>query len=227
MDTRAPIQNPPSPVQNSKFFKWLDNIWYHYKWHILIGLFVLITVIVCVAQCAGQKKFDTLTVYAGDRVLSAEESEELSRIFGEALAQDYDKDGKKTVQLVTFSVFSDGSQLLGSTDAERDLNHFLNTGECSVWLVSPYVYESSNLSERAVPLVETFGDRLLEGVVDGVAVVFQTTAFYRQYATVLSTIFPEDQPVYLLLGKPTVLGKAADEVQYQRGKQLYSSMIGE
>ena len=227
MDAKDPIQNPPSPAQNSKFFKWLDNLWYHYKWHILIGLFALITVIVCVAQCASQKKFDTLAVYAGDRVLSAEESQELSRIFGEALAQDYDKDGKKTVQLVTFSVFSDGSQLLGSTDAERDLNNFLNTGECSVWLVSPYVYESSNLSDRAVPLVETFGDRLLEGVVDGVAIVFQKTAFYRQYATTLSAIFPEDQPVYLLLGRSTVLGKAANEAQYQRGKQLYSSMIGE
>ena len=222
MDPKEPIQNPPSPAQNSKFFKWLDNLWYHYKWHIIIGLFVLFTVTVCVVQCARQEKYDVLAVYAGDRILSTEESKEISRALGETLAQDYDRDGKKNAQLVTFTIFSDGR----SADAERELSNYFNTGESSVWLVSPYVYENSGLSGRAVPLSELFGEQMPEGAVDGVAVCLQKTTFYRQFASVIGQIFPEDQPVYLLLGKPTVFGKAAAEEQYNRGKQLYLSMVG-
>ena len=226
MDQREPIQNPPDPAKNSKFFKWLDNLWYHYKWHILIGLFVLVTVAVCVAQCAGREKYDALFVYAGDHIFSGEERDALSNSLGSALAQDYDKDGKKTVQLVTFTIFSEGAQPIGSADAERDLSNYLNTGECSVWLVSPYVYESSRLAERAVPLSETFGEDIPEGNVDGIAVVLQKTAFYKQFEKELSAVFPADAPVYLLLGKPTILGKAANEQQYERGKQLYLTVIG-
>lgn len=226
MDPREPIQNPPNPLQNSKFFKWLGNLWYHYKWQILIGLFVVFTVTVCVVQCAGREKSDALFVYAGDRIMSGEEREALSAALGETLAQDYDKDGKKTVQLVTFSIFSDGTQPIGSADAARDLTNYLNTGECSVWIVSPYVYETAGLSSRAVPLSESFGEKLPQGAVDGVAVLLQETVFYRQFEKTVGAIFPEDQPVYLLLGKPTVLGKAADERQYERGKQLYFSIIG-
>ena len=226
MDQREPIQNPPDPAKNSKFFKWLENLWYHYKWHILIGLFILVTVTVCVVQCAGREKSDALFVYAGDHIFIGEEQGTLSNALGNALAQDYDKDGKKTVQLVTFTIFSEGEQPIGSTDAERDLSNYLNTGECSVWLVSPYVYEAARLSERAVPLSETFGEDLPEGSVDGIAVILQKTAFYRQFEKSLGAIFPEDGPVYLLLGKPTIFGKAANEQQYERGKQLYFSIIG-
>lgn len=227
MDPQEPIQNPPSPAQNSRFFKWLDNVWYHYKWHILIGLFILFTVTVCVVQCASRDKYDALFVYSGDKVLSGEEREAFSGALSEVLAQDYDRDGKKTVQLVTFTVFSDGTQPIGSTDSARDLTNYLNTGECSVWLVSPYVYETTGLSSRAVPLSETFGNALPEGAVDGVAVLLQKTVFYRQFEKTLGAIFPEDTPFYLLLGKPTVLGKAADERQYERGKQLYLSLVGQ
>ncbi len=223
MDPKEPIQNPPSPAQNSGFFKWLDNVWYHYKWHIILVLFVLVTVTVCVAQCAGKEKSDALFVYAGDQILSGEEREALCGALGETLAKDYDRDGKKTVQLVTFTVRSDGS----SADAVRDLTNYLNTGECSVWLVSPYVYETAGLASRAVPLSETFGENLPQGAVNEVAVLLQETVFYRQFEQTLGTIFPKEMPVYLLLGKPTVLGKAADEKQYERGKQLYLSMIGQ
>lgn len=226
-DRQEPIQNPPDPARNSSFFKWLDNVWYHYKWQILVGIFVLFTVTVCVVQCAGREKNDALFVYAGETVLSGENREILSQALGETLAQDYDKDGKKTVALVTFSIFSDGTTLIGSADDERDLNNYLNTGECSVWLVSPFVYESSRLSERAVPLSETFGEKLPAGAVDGVAVLLQETVFYKQFEKTIGAIFPADQPLYLLLGKPTVLGKAANEEQYARGKQMYLTMIGE
>ena len=187
----------------------------------------MFTVTVCVVQCANREKSDALFVYAGEKILSGEERESLTQALGETLAQDYDKDGKKAVALVTFSIFSDGTTLIGSADAERDLNNYLNTGECSIWLVSSFVYESSRLSERAVPLSETFGEKLPAGAVDGIAVVLQETAFYHQFEKTIGAIFPKDEPVYLLLGKPTVLGKAANEAQYGRGKQLYLSMVGE
>ena len=32
-------------VEN-RFTRWLDNYWYHYKWHTVIGVFVLIVVLI-------------------------------------------------------------------------------------------------------------------------------------------------------------------------------------
>ena len=227
MDPREPIQNPPDPAKNSGFFKWLDNVWYHYKWHILIGVFILFTVTVCIVQCAGRESYDTLFVYAGDHILSGEEREALSRSLGETLAQDYDKDGTKTVQLVTFSISSDGTQIAGSANDERDLNSYLLTGECALLLVSPYVYETLNIAERAVPLSELFGEKLPAGAIDESAVLLQDTAFYRQFAKSVGALFSAEEPVYLVLCKPTVIGKSANQQLYERGKQLYLSMIGE
>ena len=30
MDPREPIENAPDPAQKSRFFRWLDNYWYHF-----------------------------------------------------------------------------------------------------------------------------------------------------------------------------------------------------
>ncbi len=40
-----------------------ENIWYHYKYHILAGIFILGTLIVCLHSCATKPEFDIQVYY--------------------------------------------------------------------------------------------------------------------------------------------------------------------
>ncbi len=44
---------PGTLTTNSRVLKWLDNFWYHYKWHTIITLFVAVVVIVGVVVALG------------------------------------------------------------------------------------------------------------------------------------------------------------------------------
>lgn len=46
--------------------KWLENYWYHYKWHTLIGGAAIILVVVLIAQLAAKVNYDALFMYVGD-----------------------------------------------------------------------------------------------------------------------------------------------------------------
>ena len=41
----------------------LENIWYHYKYHILAGIFILGTLVVCLHSCATKPEFDIQVYY--------------------------------------------------------------------------------------------------------------------------------------------------------------------
>lgn len=67
MDEKYP-QTEIAP--KGKFFTWLDNYWYHYKWHTLIGAFALIVIVVCTLQMCSKEKYDLYVLYAGDTEIS-------------------------------------------------------------------------------------------------------------------------------------------------------------
>ena len=63
-------QGEVSLFGNSRFGKWFDNFWYHYKWQTLIALFLVVTLTVCVVQCAMRPDTpDTYICYAGAKDL--------------------------------------------------------------------------------------------------------------------------------------------------------------
>ena len=42
----------------SKFLKWLDNYWYHYKWHTIIVAFFLIIGIISTVQIFNRETYE-------------------------------------------------------------------------------------------------------------------------------------------------------------------------
>lgn len=44
----------------------LENFWYHYKWHTLIALFLVVAFTVCTVQMCQRKSYDIYILYAGD-----------------------------------------------------------------------------------------------------------------------------------------------------------------
>ena len=87
--------------------KWLDNFWYHYKWHVIVGLFVVVFLFVAIGQMIEKDKVDAYVMYAGPVALNASQIEDLQDSF-EAIMADLNGDGKKNVQLIDITVLTDG-----------------------------------------------------------------------------------------------------------------------
>ncbi|HOA84947.1 MAG TPA: hypothetical protein PKN17_02845, partial [Bacillota bacterium] len=93
--------------QKSRFLKWLDNWWYHNKTITLISLFLIIVIVICTFQMCSRENEDITLVYSGPWLLTSTELEDVRSVFNFVLPQDYNRDGKKYVELVTFHVMSE------------------------------------------------------------------------------------------------------------------------
>ncbi len=54
-----------TPEIQSPVLKWLDNFWYHYKWHTLITVFFVVLISVSVGQMCKKNSYDIYVMYAG------------------------------------------------------------------------------------------------------------------------------------------------------------------
>ena len=43
----------------------IENFWYHYKWHTVVALFLIIAIIICTFQMCSKESFDSYVLYAG------------------------------------------------------------------------------------------------------------------------------------------------------------------
>ena len=82
--------------KKGNFLKWLDNYWYHYKWHTIIVGIVAVILIVCFWQMGSTKKHDTVIVYAGPMCLTTNETLQLQEVLSGVLPSDKDKNGEKS-----------------------------------------------------------------------------------------------------------------------------------
>ena len=82
------------------FVQKLENYWYHYKWHTLFGIFMLIIFSVCITQCAGKTEPDAMVLYAGrlkNMITPSEDYREPS--FESIMREDYNGDGEKIAEV--------------------------------------------------------------------------------------------------------------------------------
>lgn len=58
-----------------KFYTWLDNYWYHYKWPTILVAFVLFVATICVVQLIRREEYDFRYLYAGPAELDQKQCE--------------------------------------------------------------------------------------------------------------------------------------------------------
>ena len=243
-DRQDEKKEAPDLAEQSRFLRWLDNIWYHYKWFIIVGVFAIVTLAVCLAQCSKRETHDVTITYAGGRTLNGIEQEGFSAALGVALPEDFDGNGTKSVQLVTYGIYteeeliamysqenSEGVRVVDqfaysnakkqSVDEGSAFSTFVRTGECAIWFVSPYVYEQYGMETLAAPLSDIFGTDLPEGAVNDYAVRLGDTAFYRVYAAVRE--LPAD--TLIVLTQPIVYGKVAKDDYYEICRDTYVAIV--
>ena len=199
-------------VVQSRFVKWLDNYWYHYKWPTIIVAFFLLVGAVSFSQCASNEKYDLVVSYTGDASISQEQQSRLLELFT-ALAPENEKGtGKQSVGLTTYLIYDPERLKEICTDAEgnqdvmaytaanqtsgnnfKTFDSYVATGDCALDLVSEYVYKQRpDLGQTMMrPLTSIYGEALPASAYDGYAIRFTETAFYQYYQGVLGLI-PED-----------------------------------
>ena len=62
--------------EKSKLRLWSENFWYHYKWHSIAALFIVLVVIFCTLQMCQKVSYDAHLLYAGGKSLRGTEENE-------------------------------------------------------------------------------------------------------------------------------------------------------
>jgi len=224
---------------NSKFLKWLDNYWYHYKVPTIIVLFISIVLLVCTLQmCATDDKQDITVLYSGPFLMMGSEHENVRNVLNYVMPEDFNGDGRKYTELITYQVASE--QQIKDMEAETDENgnpkysinrqyytneysnysNMLITGEFALCFLDPWLYESLANSDRLKALMVLVGEMPNGAVVD-FGVRLGDTAMY-QYYDVLK-ILPEDTVICLL--KPYVFGETSKEDIYARSVNMFKAVV--
>lgn len=108
-----------------------SNIWYHYKWHILIGLMLITAMVIATAQCAAASDPDVTVLYIGSADIG-EDRNAIMADFGYDL-KDIDGDGKKTLSFAYFG--------LNDTATSSRFQTEVVAGDHHIYIVNDDYYE--------------------------------------------------------------------------------------
>ena len=171
------------------FAKWLDNYWYHYKWHTIAVIFVLLVVTVCVVQMAGRTDYDVVITYAGSKNVSQKsENGGTAEIITmqtslKDVVYDIDENGEVTVNLEPLFWLSAAeiSALEAELAEKREngeivtdeinynllssnyntVDNLMLSGDCFLWFMSDDLYDYINKKSDVGRFVD------LSGIPDG------------------------------------------------------------
>lgn len=127
----------------------LENFWYHYKWHSIICLFVLIAVIICSLQFCSKSSYDSHLMYAGPYDATRGEVLDMQSSLN-SICGDLDGDGKTDISVTSLFLVTDsqaeeinsrgeGYKVNGQvvSDNSKIFDQNVQTGEIVVFLLDP------------------------------------------------------------------------------------------
>ncbi|MCL2816020.1 MAG: hypothetical protein FWD23_15600 [Oscillospiraceae bacterium] len=165
-------------------FEWkrkFDNLWYHYKFVLLIGIAVLAFIVFCVVQCAVRVKGDVNIAYIGGQEIDSEMYEDLWRALNEILGEDFNGDGKIHVEFTQFLYMTDVQlenaraqgrpvDIQGIITTQTQIELELATGNIAVYFIDRDIYRQySKRGGLFMPLEDALG-YIPEEAFDGYAV---------------------------------------------------------
>lgn len=226
-------------VLQGNFASRVENFWYHYKWPTIGILLAVIIVLVCTLQTCTKEKEDIVVLYAGRVSLSAQQTKDLARMMDGVLPGDYDKNGEKRAALSTYQILSETQikEITDETDSEgrrgyvdRTRNtdqytvytNYLKTGESSVLLLDPWLYEQLKNEDRLRPLSEVDAS-LAARTEDGYGVRLGDTALYQTFG--VYQVLPEDTVICLM--RPYVIGRSSKAEAYRFEVDTFLALVGE
>ena len=222
-------------VAASPALRWLDNFWYHNKWTFIIVVFFVAVGIVCLVQFLSRPKYDTSLAYATHYRMNNQERADFEALLDRFCPEDFNGDGEKKVNLMVYQIYSDAEYESESEayaaetnengdpnafyinkkynqDEYNNFNTFTLTGETSVYIISPHLYNLLKDGDRLKPLSEVYTDgKLPQGAMsDGFGIALSETDFYKYNPAAQS--IPDT--AILCLHRPTLAGRGRDAELY-------------
>lgn len=230
---------PAAVEETSPVMKWLDNFWYHYKWTVIVVLFFVSVITVAIVQFATAPEYDIHIVYAGYYRMDSAERARFEDTFNGICPRDFDGNGEKLVNIRDFQIYSEQEIIEEQSryEAESDrfeinrkynadeFNSFSNyilTGDSSVYIISPSLYENLKSANRLAPLSELYpnGNLPVGAMEDGFGIAFGETDFYR-YNPSMQVL--QDDLVLCIL-KPNLVGANSEDKTYGEAKEFFHAV---
>ena len=222
---------------NSKFAKWLDNYWYHYKWITIGVVFLIAVIIICSVQLGEKEKDDVTVLYAGPYQLSAREANSISAVFNTVMPEDFDGNGEKFTRIVEYLIYSE--EQIKKIEAETDeygmsidVNNqtitanydryyeYIVVGESAICLVDEHLYRNLSMYGRLLPLNVALGeDSGYEENQYGIRL--GSLDIYKEYSAL--RVLPEETVVCFL--RQTVVGKLSKDKNYENELRMFDAIV--
>lgn len=85
-------------TENKGIASWFSNLWYYYKWHILVGALIALVLGVSLVQCIKNEKPDVSILYVADMDLGGSNRQKVEQLVF-SYCKDVTGDGKQTMSL--------------------------------------------------------------------------------------------------------------------------------
>jgi hypothetical protein len=190
----------------TKLGKWFDNFWYHYKWPSIIVCFFVIVFAVCTLQMCNKQSYDISIVYAGPYNVDSKKSNDIKSVFDFTIPEDFDGNGSKSAQLVSYLIFTQeqiekieekGEEYIDRSYVANESKNFFNyvSTEAGICFIDPSLYQTLKESDRLISITDTVGFAP-EGLIDDYGVRLSETELYEEYAILRE--LPADTVVCML-----------------------------
>ena len=183
-------------IPKGKFGLWLENFWYHYKWHTIFALVAILVVTICTVQMCSKEEYDVHIVYAGSEHLLGEKDEDgtvkaqtVMKSVNQAV-EDFDGNGKILSSFESLYLLTDGEIL----ELERELADKKANNEGSYEVPYAQIYDNkSAFSERL-----TYSDCYVFIISENLYLTYQTTEYDVPMFVSLRDLVDENSEVRFL-----------------------------
>ena len=135
--------------EKTTFQSKLENIWYHYKFHICMAAVAIVTVVICVTQLVTKDESDYYAIYAGPEIFAYQDVKYIERALA-SVGEDRTGDKQVTVTLKDIVMLSPEELEEAKSQGAKFNNEFLQTsmtefnqqiftGDSVICLLSPYM----------------------------------------------------------------------------------------
>lgn len=107
--------------------EWFDNFWYHYKWHTVVSVFLIVAILVCTLQMCQRVDYDTYILYAGSKEIKRNGGEYATVVSSmKRVCDDYDKNSEISVMLKDLYMLSNEEiEKIEKDEPEKEVNYAL------------------------------------------------------------------------------------------------------
>ncbi|MBQ7343509.1 MAG: hypothetical protein IJW53_01950 [Clostridia bacterium] len=216
----------------------IQNFIYHYKWHTVVALLLVIAIVVCSLQFCGKEEYDAYILYAGSKSIgrTAKDGDvaEIATVISslKRITDDFDENGEVTINFTNYYFLSaderknltDLNEALLAND-QKSISGVLEHSEYYLLFISVAVYEQYHkvgdeelfisLSDykASSPDIELYADN---------AILLSSTEAYKLPG--LSAL-PDD--TLICIRRPSVLGgKSNEHKEYlENAKEMLENIL--